>query len=660
MFDKEYRVVRHDNHNVRWMRGLGKLEFDGEMHPQRMLGTIQDITERKQAEVALHHSNRALATLSAVNRDLVHATGEVELFQSICRIIVQQCGYRLAWVGKLEHDAAKSIRPIAQYGFEDGYLENAGIVWADVERGRGPVGKAARSGKSQVIRNMLTDESMLPWRAEAVKRGYASGIAMPLTYQGEVFGVLSIYAQQPDAVNPEEVELLEEMAIDLMFGVEALRARQERDVVLDQLRTTANELERANAQIEEERARLAVRVLERTAQLQYANHAKDSFLATMSHEIRTPLGGLLGMMELLSLSQLGAEQNDILKAAQLSGKSLLRIVNDILDWSKIEAGKLELAPRVATIADTLKSVASTYAQIAAEKDMPLQFEIDPALSAAHRFDQLRISQILNNFTSNAIKFTERGSVKLSARRLARHNGSETVRFSVQDSGTGISPEQQQRLFQHYEQASADTARMYGGTGLGLAICRSLAELMGGTLSVQSTPGSGSTFSLTVELPVAAQLQIEHPTPQSGGGDISPLRSAGPPIRILIVDDHPLNRMLLKQQLGMLGVQVEAAAGGVEALALWQTQPSFDLVISDCHMPEMDGYELTYRIRDLEQQAGAKRTPIIAWTANVLAEEEERCHKAGMDDLLTKPTELADLRAMLLKWLLKTGVLVMLK
>ncbi|MBW8077254.1 MAG: response regulator, partial [Gallionella sp.] len=430
--------------------------------------------------------------------------------------------------------------------------------------------------------------------------------------------------------------------------------------VLAALSNTADELVRSNIRIEEERAQLAQRVEERTLQLRLANKAKDSFLATMSHEIRTPLGGLLGMMELLGLSRLNSEQRGILAAAQQSGNSLLRIVNDILDWSKIEAGKLELAPSAASIAEMLKTVANTYSQIASENGISIEVEIDSRLSPAHLFDPLRVSQILDNFTSNALKFTEHGNVQLAAYLLTRHDGRETIRFSVRDSGVGISAEHQARLFQQYEQASAETARMYGGTGLGLAICRRLAELMGGTLGVESTVGVGSLFSLSVDLLVANPV-LQPAAPDGNralAADDSPLVTTDQSVTVLIVDDHPLNRMLLKQQLGMLGLRVEAAADGVEALSLWQNKDRhFDLIITDCHMPVMDGYDLTYRIRDFERQTGGKRIPIIAWTANVLTEEAEHCHAAGMDDLLTKPTELAELRAMLLKWLLKAGVLV---
>lgn len=423
------------------------------------------------------------------------------------------------------------------------------------------------------------------------------------------------------------------------------------------------QLQQANAQIEDERANLAERVMERTAQLMYANLAKDSFLATMSHEIRTPLGGMLGMLELISLSRLDREQREMLQAARDSGRSLLRIVNDILDWSKIEAGKLELAPQAAAIPEVLKGVVSTYSSLASAKSLLLRQRVDSKLAAAHIFDPLRLSQILNNFTSNAIKFTEQGTIEISAELIARHEGVEQVRFCVKDSGVGISLEQQAHLFQYYEQASADTARMYGGTGLGLVICHSLAELMEGAISVGSTVGVGSTFCFTVNLPVASpaeqrDMQLRQAREQSSYDTpvITPLVEEGKLVSALVVDDHPVNRKLLKQQLMQLGLHTVDAASGIAALSLWQTG-HFDIMITDCHMPEMDGYELTRSIREMEQRDGRQRSPIIAWTANVLAEEERRCHAAGMDDVLTKPTDLAELKAVLLKWLAKISISV---
>ena len=460
---------------------------------------------------------------------------------------------------------------------------------------------------------------------------------------------------------PVEISLAQMEGTQGKLIAAAVRDVSGRQQVMEQLISTAAELEHANVQIEEERAMLAQRVLERTDQLMLANKAKDSFLATMSHEIRTPLGGLLGMLELLGLSSLNRAQSEMLHVAQNSGKSLLRIVDDILDWSKIEAGKLELAPVVASIAETIKGVVGTYAQLASTKGITLRQKVDDTLSAAHLFDRLRVSQILNNFTSNAIKFTAHGSVEIGAEYAGRQNGSETVRFSVKDSGIGITPEQQARLFQHYEQASNDTARMYGGTGLGLAICRSLAELMEGTLSVQSTPGIGTTFFFTASFPVAnlaaqrdLQLSLGQQERHEAEADVTPLVDQGQHLSVLVVDDHPVNRMLIAQQLVQLGLHVEAAESGIIGLSMWQSK-HYDLVITDCHMPGMDGYEFTRSIREIEQLEGRQRVPVIAWTANVLAEEARRCQAAGMDDLLTKPTELSDLRVMLLTWLPKTAM-----
>ena len=430
----------------------------------------------------------------------------------------------------------------------------------------------------------------------------------------------------------------------------------ERENALKNLRLAATELVAANSQIEDERALLAERVEERTIQLQKANKAKDAFLATMSHEIRTPLGGMLGMMDLLSRSGLEGKQREMFEVAQSSGKNLLHIVDDILDWSKIEAGKLELVPRVASLEEVLKSVESTYSQVAVAKDIYLHRIWDERLSAAHLLDPMRVSQILNNFISNAIKFTQHGSIEISARLMVRQDGSEEVRLSVKDTGMGIDAAQQERLFQQYEQASTETARMYGGTGLGLAICGRLAEMMEGTLGLESEVGKGSTFYLNLRLAVAnsaAQqnlLKVKNEA-QSITGEIEklPLMPSGHAAAILVVDDHPVNRLLLKQQLQLLGLQVECANSGEPALALWR-DGRYDLVITDCHMPEMDGYELTRAIRELERLEARPRMPVIAWTANVLSEEKQRCKAAGMDAILTKPTELAELRAKLLHWL----------
>lgn len=391
---------------------------------------------------------------------------------------------------------------------------------------------------------------------------------------------------------------------------------------------------------------------------QLANRAKDSFLATTSHEIRTPLGGLMGMLELLSLTPLNDEQRETLLSARDSGRSLLRILDDLLDWSKIEEGKLELAPQPTSIAWLVAEVVNTYARVASARSLVLEQEVDAGLSRALIVDPLRLSQVLNNFVSNALKFTHKGGVTVRADLLGQGDGAEQVRFSVTDSGIGIDKEVLPRLFQNYGQGSAETARMYGGTGLGLAICRRLADLLGGRIETQSAPGEGSTFSITLSLPVSTQA-VDEPMVRAGADSAAavPLlfhadAQAVAPL-VLVVDDHPVNRRLLALQLGLLGLRAETAQDGAVALSMWR-EGRFAVVITDCHMPKMDGYALAREIRRTEATEACARTPIIGWTANALHEEEANCMAAGMDQLLVKPTELTELRAALSKWLAATA------
>lgn len=383
-----------------------------------------------------------------------------------------------------------------------------------------------------------------------------------------------------------------------------------------------------------------------------ANRAKDSFLATMSHEIRTPLSGMLGMLEVLSLTQLDHDQSETLKTAWDSSRSLLRIVNDILDWSKIEEGKLALSPHATSIPQVLQEVINTYSRVASSKSLILSQQADARLSTAHIVDALRLSQVLNNFVSNAIKFTQRGEIELRAELLEQLESGERIRFSVKDTGIGIAKEVQQRLFNLYQQENADTARQYGGTGLGLAICRRLADMMDGQIGLDSALGQGSTFSITLTLPISAAPGVVNPALISyvEQRKVSALFHDGvqSPL-VLAVDDHPINRDLLMRQIKLLGLRAETAENGRVALALWRSG-RFALVITDCHMPEMDGYALTQAIRKIEAEEKLSRTPIIAWTANALAEEEMRCQAAGMDELLVKPTDLTQLKNILARWL----------
>jgi signal transduction histidine kinase/CheY-like chemotaxis protein/CHASE3 domain sensor protein/HPt (histidine-containing phosphotransfer) domain-containing protein len=396
---------------------------------------------------------------------------------------------------------------------------------------------------------------------------------------------------------------------------------------------------------------------------QSANRAKSKFLATMSHEIRTPMNGALGMLELLSLTKLDLAQRNTLGIVRESTESLLRIIDDILDFSMIEAEKLEIRPAVVSIREIVERVRSIYSGNASSKGIALTRSVDPKISAAVMVDPLRLRQILNNFVSNALKFTSEGSIEIKSELVGRNASEDHVRFTVTDTGIGISDENQRHLFQPFSQGDGIEAQRAGGTGLGLTICRRLADMMGGMVEMESELGKGTTMILTLTLPIAdpADLPvIDLKKAYAMLSDTTSMRRVAPSIEqaeaegtlVLVTDDHPTNRFLLISQVNALGYAAESADNGAEALEKWKSG-RFGIVITDCDMPEMDGYELARNIRSVEaidSRNGRKPTPIIACTANALDGESDVCLAVGMNDCLVKPVDLSQILQKLNQWL----------
>jgi signal transduction histidine kinase len=371
---------------------------------------------------------------------------------------------------------------------------------------------------------------------------------------------------------------------------------------------------------------------------QSANQAKSEFLANMSHEIRTPMNGVIGMAELLLDGPLSTQQRDCAKTIRDSARALLTVINDILDFSKIEAGKLELEISPIDIRGLSEDVVRLVATQAHAKGLEVTAHIDLAVPEWVKGDPGRLRQVLVNLCGNAVKFTHQGEVALDVKVAADEPGSTTLRFEVRDTGIGIPVNRLDNLFKPFSQVDASTTRRFGGTGLGLSIVKRLAELMGGEAGVESREGLGSTFWFTARLPIASAVAEDaaprQRMPGALRGHLGAQRGRDQR-RILLAEDNVVNEKVACRTLEKLGYRVDAVRNGREAVTAWETG-RYDLILMDCQMPELDGYEATREIRSRE--GDGQHVPIVALTAHAMKDDDLKCKAAGMDDYITKPLD----------------------
>jgi PAS domain S-box-containing protein len=623
------RGVAKDGTNIPLEISLTPLESPGGMS---FVLTIRDIRGRLRAETQQISRQRVIWMRGEINDTFNRRAPLDAALQLTAQSILSWLHAAAARIWLLDEEGKNLL---LHTGAGANKKVNSSFDFKRIPMGAGKVGNIAAT-KLPLHTDDVSLDSDFNDKEDLTSQGIVAFAGHPLIVDGAVTGVLGVFGSAP--FDKDTLEALGSVA-DLL----AIKIAQ---------RDAEEKLQALNAELEQ-------RITSRTEQLEKAketaeaaNRAKSTFLATMSHEIRTPMNAVVGLAELLEQSVKDGEHKEMLSSLRVASESLLKIINDILDLSKIEASKLEIVKEPGSLRNIIESVQALFLPRAREKGLTLKFDAEDGIASTVLIDAVRVRQILLNLISNAIKFTDSGCITIRAGIIDADDRAIKAHVDVIDPGTGMRAEDVANLFQPFTQFDTANSQRAYGTGLGLAISRKLADLMGGTLELQSSLGLGTTATLVLDFQRAdpATLTSAGQTLGTGRLGADPAHRVANELRwVLVVDDNKLNRDVLLRQLNSLGFPADSAASGGEALGLLRRR-NYALVVNDCQMPGMDGYQLAREIRKREKAEAKSPVPIVACTANVQTEDIERCYQSGMNDHLFKPVTLQKLSEKIATWM----------
>lgn len=579
-----YRIILPDGRE-RTLLGEGMIVMDDSGKPIQMVGTVQDITFFKTAERELRKANILL------EERVVDRTKDLK-----------------KTIKQLEEEIAnrkKSELEIKKLSFVISKTDNSILITDNT-------GKIQWVNEGFIRLTGYIPEDILGTHGEFIKHGTENKLHPQNPFFQKLFTEKQTISYESCSYKKDGTEY---WVISTLTPILNTEGDIESIVVIDSDITSQKKAEQE--------------ILRSKKLAEESVRAKELFIANMSHEIRTPMNAIMGIVQLMQDTKLDESQKKYLRSLQFAGENLLYIINDILDFSKIESGKMSIEKIEFNISTLVNGLVNSMIYRAKEKNVELSFDLQKNIPENLVGDPVRLNQILTNLIGNAIKFTEKGYIKVIIKEKEKHDGGVTLKFDVEDTGIGIAKEKQEIVFAVFEQAQMETSRKYGGTGLGLSIVKRLVELQGGTVSLKSKLGKGSTFSFELTFPIAEvhPVKQEKDTQTDDTSDLSDKE-------VLLVEDNSLNQMVAEKFLESMGSKIDIAENGAKAVKMLKKK-NYDLVLMDIQMPEMDGYEATRCIRN-NFSGKKKNIPILAMTAHAFQGEEMKCRQAGMNDYITKP------------------------